>query len=224
MEGRFFGVRGARSTTKEFDESVPAAESNRPRQNWQFVSDFQMQMGADSEPDPQFFVESWTIGVTAAMENLQKRQQGKAARSRHGQALREVQSLGTLSFLQERELGAEFHTSVVMGECEDDRESSRPMLSCEKASIAQDPVESEWDSYTEECESSLEMSMPMTLDRAYRLLEVTPASTRAQIKAAYRRKVSHWHPDRLAHRGEEIRQLATRQMAAINEAYRLLRD
>jgi DnaJ-domain-containing protein 1 len=224
MEGRFFGVRGARSVTKEFDEAVPAVEPNRPRQNWQFVSDFQMQMGEGSEPDPQFFVESWTLGVTAAMDNLQKRQQGQAARARNGQGLREIQALGTLAFLQEQELGAEFHSSVVMGECEDRCEPSQPLLSGNETVAAYAQTEQEWDSLAEECESSVELGMPMTRERALRLLEVTPASTRIQIKAAYRRKVSHWHPDRLAHRSEEVRQLATRQMTAINEAYRLLRD
>jgi curved DNA-binding protein CbpA len=34
--------------------------------------------------------------------------------------------------------------------------------------------------------------------------------------------VGQWHPDRLECRAEDVRQLATRQMASINEAYRLL--
>jgi DnaJ-domain-containing protein 1 len=214
MDGRFSWVRGTRST-QEFDDAVPAAEPNRPLQPWQFVGDFQSRMGEDSEPDPQFFVESWTLGVAAAMESLQKRQQGRAARTRHSHALRDIQNLATLSFLQEREMGAEFHSSVTMGEGEEQQEANQPLLSAE---------EPQWDPIFEECESVQEAAQPMTRERAFRLLEVTSSSTPAQIKAAYRRKVSHWHPDRLAHRGEDVRQLATRQMAAINEAYRLLRD
>jgi DnaJ-domain-containing protein 1 len=220
MDGRFFWVRGTRST-QEFDDAVPAVEPNRPRQTWQFVSEFQSRMGEDSEPDPQFFVESWTLGVAAAMENLQKRQQ--AAHARRSQS-REISYLDTLSFMHDLESGAEFHSSVLMGECEDSRESSQPLLSAEEQATAPEPLQPGWDPLAEECESSLEMGMPMTRERAFRLLEVDATSTRAQIKAAYRRKVSHWHPDRLAHRGEEVRQLATRQMAAINEAYRLLRE
>jgi len=214
MDGRFSWVRGTRST-QEFDDAVPAAESNRPRQTWQFVGDFQARMGEDCEPDPQFFVESWTLGVTAAMESLHKRQQGRSARARHSQALREIQHLGNLSFLQEQELGGEFHSSVTMGENEEYQQASQPLLSAE---------EPDWDPIYEECESIQEAAQPMTRERAFRLLEVNSGSTPAQIKAAYRRKVSHWHPDRLALRGEDVRQLATRQMAAINEAYRLLRD
>ena len=64
----------------------------------------------------------------------------------------------------------------------------------------------------------------MTQDRACQLLGVTATSTQKQIKAAYRRKVSQWHPDRLENRTNEVRQLATKQMAMINEAYRLLRN
>jgi curved DNA-binding protein CbpA len=35
---------------------------------------------------------------------------------------------------------------------------------------------------------------------------------------------SQWHPDRLEFRTESVRQIATEQMAAINEAYHLLRS
>jgi curved DNA-binding protein CbpA len=34
--------------------------------------------------------------------------------------------------------------------------------------------------------------------------------------------VSQWHPDRFQRKAEEVRQFATKQMAAINEAYHLL--
>jgi DnaJ like chaperone protein len=64
----------------------------------------------------------------------------------------------------------------------------------------------------------------MTLQRACQLLGVTATSTLKQIKAAYRRKVSQCHPDRLEDRANEVRQLATEQTAAINDAYRLLRS
>jgi DnaJ-domain-containing protein 1 len=56
---------------------------------------------------------------------------------------------------------------------------------------------------------------------ACRLLGVTAAGTREQLRAAYRRMVVAWHPDRLE-RGSDTRQ-ATERMAAINAAYRLLR-
>ncbi len=64
----------------------------------------------------------------------------------------------------------------------------------------------------------------MTHRRACELLGVSEDSTATQIRAAYRRMVSEWHPDRLEQSGEKVRAFATRQMAAINEAYHLLRD
>jgi hypothetical protein len=64
----------------------------------------------------------------------------------------------------------------------------------------------------------------MTYRRACEVLSVGEDSTRTQIKAAYRQMVGEWHPDRLEQSGERVRAFATTQMAAINEAYRLLRD
>ncbi len=64
----------------------------------------------------------------------------------------------------------------------------------------------------------------MTYQRACELLGVGEHSTATQIRAAYRRMVSEWHPDRLEQSGEKVRAFATKRMAAINEAYHLLRD
>jgi hypothetical protein len=64
----------------------------------------------------------------------------------------------------------------------------------------------------------------MTCQRACELLSVSEGSTVAQIRTAYRRMVSEWHPDRLEQSGERMRAFATKQMASINEAYHLLQD
>lgn len=64
----------------------------------------------------------------------------------------------------------------------------------------------------------------MKCQSAYELLKVNRYSTESQIKAAYRRMVGQWHPDRLERKSEEVREFATNQTAAINEAYHLLRD
>jgi hypothetical protein len=64
----------------------------------------------------------------------------------------------------------------------------------------------------------------MMYERACELLCVSEDSTLTQIRAAYRRMVGEWHPDRLEQSGERVRAFATKQMAAINEAYHLLRD
>ena len=93
----------------------------------------------------------------------------------------------------------------------------------DSATQTQDQAQRESDAFAEECDCRQDAIHPMTHHRACQLLGVTSTSTQRQIKAAYRRKVSQWHPDRLESRTKEVRLLATEQMAAINEAYRLLR-
>ena len=63
----------------------------------------------------------------------------------------------------------------------------------------------------------------MTCQGAGDLLGVSSQSSEAHVKAAYRRMVSAWHPDRLERSDEKVRAFATNQMAAINEAYHFLR-
>jgi DnaJ-class molecular chaperone len=69
----------------------------------------------------------------------------------------------------------------------------------------------------------LDAMHPMTQLRACRLLGVTEDSSPRQIKAAYKRLATEWHPDRVERLTEEARQLANMRMTALNEAYRLLR-
>ena len=63
----------------------------------------------------------------------------------------------------------------------------------------------------------------MTVRRARRILGVNMFSNERQIKAAYRRLVSRWHPDRSVWATAAAREQATEQMMLINEAYRMLR-
>jgi translocation protein SEC63 len=54
------------------------------------------------------------------------------------------------------------------------------------------------------------------------MLGVTLASTRKQIKTAYRQLAWRYHPDRLNGSSEHDRRLATDRMISLNEAYRLV--
>ena len=56
----------------------------------------------------------------------------------------------------------------------------------------------------------------------YTLLEVSPQASPEEIKAAYRRAVARYHPDKVAHLGQEFQELAHKKLLAIQEAYETL--
>jgi hypothetical protein len=56
----------------------------------------------------------------------------------------------------------------------------------------------------------------------YALLEISPQASPAEIRAAYRRAVGRYHPDKVAHLGKEFQDLAHRKLLAIQKAYDLL--
>ena len=53
----------------------------------------------------------------------------------------------------------------------------------------------------------------------YVVLDVDRSASRAQITAAYRARISQYHPDKVARMGPEIRALAEKKSAEINTAY-----
>jgi len=58
---------------------------------------------------------------------------------------------------------------------------------------------------------------------AYSILDIPQNSTIEQIKSAYRVKLKEYHPDKVAHLGEELKQLAAKKILQINGAYEFLR-
>lgn len=56
----------------------------------------------------------------------------------------------------------------------------------------------------------------------YTILGVSPNSSIEEIKTAYRRLASQYHPDKVAHLGEEFRVLAETRFKEIQEAYQKL--
>ena len=53
----------------------------------------------------------------------------------------------------------------------------------------------------------------------YVVLDVDRSASRAAITAAYRSRISQYHPDKVARMGPEIRALAEQKSAEINAAY-----
>lgn len=58
----------------------------------------------------------------------------------------------------------------------------------------------------------------------FRILEIQPGATISEVKAAYRRKMQQYHPDKVASLGKEFRDLAEAKSKEINGAYRAIMD
>jgi len=63
------------------------------------------------------------------------------------------------------------------------------------------------------------------VDDAYKVLEVSPGMSDAEIKKAYREKCVQFHPDKLASKGlpDEFMKYAHEQLAKINDAYEVIK-
>ncbi len=61
-------------------------------------------------------------------------------------------------------------------------------------------------------------------DRHYRILGIQPGATIEEVKAAYRRRMQEYHPDKVASLGKELRDLAEEKSKEINKAYRAIVD
>jgi DnaJ like chaperone protein len=55
----------------------------------------------------------------------------------------------------------------------------------------------------------------------YVVLDVDRSASRAEITAAYRTRISQYHPDKVARMGPEIRALAESKSVEINAAYKV---
>lgn len=173
----------------------------------------------DPAPDPLFFEESWTLGAPVAAERWQLRRKEQADQERRGRSFRELDARGTLFFVQEREwLAKRFSNEHAVAVA-----SWPPRPSEEPSGQAEDQAPQAGEAFSEKRGRRWETAPSMTPQRACRLLGVTSASTREQVKAAYRRLAAQWHPDRFASATKEALGLANDQMAAINEAYRVMR-
>lgn len=61
-------------------------------------------------------------------------------------------------------------------------------------------------------------------DDAYKVLEVAPSATDAEVRRAYKQLVLKHHPDRMATLGDDVKQAAEEKLKQINEAYDRIRQ
>ena len=62
-----------------------------------------------------------------------------------------------------------------------------------------------------------------TLDNDYQILEVSPSATDDEVKRAYRTLAKKYHPDRVAHLGEDMRKAAEEKFSRLSQAYDTIR-
>ena len=63
----------------------------------------------------------------------------------------------------------------------------------------------------------------LELPEAYSVLEAAPSDSDEEIRKKYKQAMLEYHPDRVAHLGRELRELAVRKSTAINQAYAAIR-
>jgi DnaJ like chaperone protein len=69
-------------------------------------------------------------------------------------------------------------------------------------------------------EEPLDVVKVVSLKQAFAILELPPGrTTLSAAKRAYRQSISQYHPDRVAHLGPELRELAAKKTLQINLAW-----
>jgi hypothetical protein len=183
---------------------------------WLWANQMREVLGEDGELDPRILEESWASGIPVGLEAFRARREQVAAGDVGGGTFSELNSVGSFWFSQ---------ATVWVGDRGTSGHSAHTSDSY-TASWLRDPMEG--DQASESAEGGGRDAVgrrpgTMTRERACELLGVGEDSCEMQIKVAYRRRVSEWHPDRMEQRDERVRSFATEQMVAINEAYHLLR-
>ncbi len=53
----------------------------------------------------------------------------------------------------------------------------------------------------------------------FRILEISPSASDSEVKKAYRKMANKYHPDKVAHLGKEMQNIAEEKFKAVSEAY-----
>ena len=67
--------------------------------------------------------------------------------------------------------------------------------------------------------SSIRAMFIKDIESDYKILEIPKSSTDEQIKKAYRKMAIKYHPDKVSHLGEEVKNLAEEKFKMVNQAY-----
>jgi hypothetical protein len=215
MEGQFNVEFDFPTAPQEDFTSFSTLDSSSPMPGSHFASDIRNLVGEETEPDPLFFVESWTLGASRAAENLKQRRQPHSDFQPQSHTFDQYNQLGAEFFVQQSWQYAQFRSSRPA--------AARPPYAEGFATHQRQASHDRSEAFTGDHDSGEQPNQPMTRQLALQILGVTATSTQGEIKSAYRHLVNEWHPDRFEGQADRARQLATAKMSAINKAYQFLR-
>ncbi len=72
--------------------------------------------------------------------------------------------------------------------------------------------------------ADVELSIKLDCMNCYDMLEIEPSAGKDEIKRAYRRLASQYHPDKVEVLGPRLRTIAREEMTKINHAKEILLD
>ena len=70
---------------------------------------------------------------------------------------------------------------------------------------------------------SIESMFKEDLESAYSVLGVSKDSTDIEIKKAYRKMANKYHPDKIAHLGDDFKEISQEKFKSVSEAYRKIK-
>jgi DnaJ-domain-containing protein 1 len=98
------------------------------------------------------------------------------------------------------------------------------MLRCSKClSFAKVEIDQEGHLYIEKATVHESNTVPDTVEGCLSKLGVHANATSQEIKQAYRKRMQEYHPDKVAHLGPKLRELAAVEAQVLNSIYELLR-
>lgn len=71
--------------------------------------------------------------------------------------------------------------------------------------------------------ASIEAMFIGDVNGAYTILEISPDASDTEVKKAYRKMATKYHPDKVGHLGDELKNLAEEKFKSVNDAYQTIK-
>ena len=213
------------STPSGLSSTVPGHVGFDSAGPWLWTSQIREVLGADGELDPRTLEESWASGLPVSLDAFGIRRDTVSASDVRSIPVADLNDFGSFTFAQASQRSKGQIDWVHPSSAANSYAANWLHDPLERGPSAQ-PAQAETAGSTDcrgQASANGRLRM-MTRQGACDVLCVGEDSSETQIKAAYRRMVSAWHPDRLEQSDVSVRAFATEQMAAINQAYRFLQE